>query len=266
MTVCCLKKGSRPLASTCLWMVGLFSFLTIRTVAHAGEPAWKALLASGQLVDVRKYDPSIVVELRYATPRNCAGAVIYPKDFPCLIRPDTAVRLHMVQGLLHNWGYRLKIWDAYRPPEAQRILYQRWAGKGFVADPDQGPGSLHTWGLAVDATLVDLVGRDVAMPSDFDEFTPQAAAIYQGANKTVAFHLHLLQGAMGAAGFRGLRNEWWHFAVKDWATMKPLQTPGGPAPAPTKPSDAPDLVTAPDQTGSRRPAGVSGSPAARLPR
>ena len=204
-----------------------------------GEESWHTLMSSGQLVEIRKYDPSIVVELRYATTHNCVAASIYPPNFPCLTRPDTAVRLHLVETLLHHWGYRLKIWDAYRPQEAQNILYKRWAGKGFVANPDEGPGSLHTWGLAVDATMVDLLGRDVAMPSGFDVFTPDASAIYTGINKEAAFHLHLLQGAMGAAGFMGIRNEWWHFAVKDWGTHHPL-IPSGGWPTTPKPTDAPD--------------------------
>ena len=196
-------------------LIGCVALLVGQVASAFGEEPWRTLSANGQLVDVRKYDSSIVIEERYATPRNCVGAAIYPPDFPCLTRPDTAVRLRMAETLLHQWGYRLKIWDAYRPQEVQNILYKRWAGKGFVANPDEGSGSLHSWGLAVDATMVDLLGRDVTMPSGFDVFTPDASAIYTGANKEAAFHLHLLQGAMGAAGFMGIRNEWWHFAVKD---------------------------------------------------
>lgn len=207
---------------------------------------WRSLVASGQLVDIQKYDRSIRVETRYATPRNCMGEAIYPADFPCLTRPETAVRLHMVQMMLHNWGYRLKIWDGYRPQSAQNLLWKRWARHGFVANPDEGPGSLHTWGLAVDATMVDLIGRDVSMPSDFDVFTPDASAAYQGHDEKASFHLHLLQAAMGAAGFEGLSTEWWHFVVKDWATRKPLAIPGSEKGKPTpKPSDAPDFMTAP---------------------
>ena len=231
----------RHVLSRCF--LGLFGILlTSNEVGASGTQPWEDLLAKGELVDVRKYDPSIVVEMRYATVHNCVSSVIYPANFPCLTRPDTAVRLHMAETLLHNWGYRLKIWDAYRPQEAQNILYKRWAGRGFVANPDEGAGSLHTWGLAVDATMVDLLGHDVAMPSGFDVFTPDASAIYTGTNKNAVFHLHLLQGAMGAAGFMGIRNEWWHFAVKDWGTHHPL-TPSGTWPDAPKPTDAPDLDT-----------------------
>jgi len=170
-------------------------------------------------------DPTIVIEMRYATPRNCVGAAIYPPDFPCLARPEMAVRLHLVENMLRPWGYRLKIWDAYRPLTAHQKLWQKWAKRGFVANPTEGPGSLHSWGLAVDLTMVDLLGRDVSMPSDFDVFTPDASAVYHGSDKKAEFHLHLLQSAMGEAGFYGLTTEWWHFAVRDWAKSRPLAIP-----------------------------------------
>ena len=255
------QKAIRSLCFSVVTSV-LCWLLLAPVVAVGGEESWRALVASGELVDVRKYDPSIVVEMRYATVRNCVGATVYPPDFPCLTRPDTAVRLHMVEQLLHNWGYRLKIWDAYRPQEAQNVLYKRWAGLGFVANPDEGPGSLHTWGLAVDVTMVDLIGREVSMPSGFDVFTPEASAIYAGTDKDAAFHLHLLQGAMGEAGFMGLRNEWWHFAVKDWAKQAPLTAPGGQQVSTPKPADVPNLVTAPEGRG-KPPAAASPRPVAK---
>lgn len=224
----CVGVCFRVLVALLLWTAG--------ARAAADPEDWRALVAGGQLVEIRKYDRSIVSENRYATVHNCMGAPVYPADFPCLTRPETAVRLHLVQQMLDTWGYRLKIWDAYRPQSVQNLLWKRWAKHGFVANPDEGPGSLHTWGLAVDATMVDLLGREVSMPSDFDVFTADASATYQGHDKKAAFHLHLLQSAMGAAGFEGLSSEWWHFVVKDWATRKPL-TNGTP-----KPADAPNFV------------------------
>ena len=243
------------------WQAAVFCWGALAALAWAATPAratddreaWRVLVARGQLVDIKKYDPGIVIQERYATPRNCLGEAVYPADFPCLTRPETALRLHLVQQMLHRWGYRLKIWDAYRPQSVQTLLWRRWARQGFVANPDEGPGSLHTWGLAVDATMVDLIGREVSMPSDFDVFTADASATYLGHDEKAAFHLHLLQGAMGAAGFEGLSSEWWHFVVKEWAKRQPLEMPDGEkAKGVPKPSDAPDLVTKPD-AGVRKP-------------
>ena len=205
-----------------------------------GDPDWHELVATGQLVEIRRMDPSIVVEMRYATPRNGVGAAIYPPDFPCLAKPETAVCLHMAEQKVQQWGYRLKVWDAYRPLTAHQKLWAKVAKHGYVADPTEGPGSLHSWGLAVDVTLVDLAGNEVSMPSDFDVFTPDAAAVYHGTDPKTLFHLHLLQAAMGASGFFGLTTEWWHFAVRDWQRAKPLALPPpGAPPSPGSPSPAP---------------------------
>ncbi len=208
--------------------------------AFASDPDWHELVATGQLVEIRRIDPTILVEMRYATTHNCVGAALYPPDFPCLARPETAVRLHLVQTLLHDWGYRLKIWDAYRPKTAHQKLWEKYSMHGFVADPAKGPGSLHSWGLAVDLTMVDLLGHEVKMPSDFDVFTPNASAIYKGSDAQAAEHLRLLQSAMGVAGFFGLTTEWWHFAVRDWNKSKPLAIPAGKAaPLPLEEGTAP---------------------------
>ena len=206
----------------------------------AAEPAddsanWRALLAAGELVEVTKVDPTILVDLRYATTRNGVGKPIYPADLPCLTRPETALRLHLAQVALRARGYGLKVWDAYRPPAAQQALWRRWNRRGFVADPNDGRGSLHTWGLAVDVTVVDDQGNEVAMPSDFDVFTSAASAIYRGSDRRVALHIALLHAAMKEAGFLGLSTEWWHFAARDWQHYKRLSlaayppAKGGPA-------------------------------------
>ena len=206
---------------------------------RAAEPGddsanWRALLAAGELVEVAKVDPTILVDLRYATAHNCVGKAIYPADLPCLTRPETALRLHLAQVFLRGRGYGLKVWDAYRPPAAQQALWRRWSRRGFVADPNDGRGSLHTWGLAVDVTVVDDKGKEVAMPSDFDVFSSEASAIYRGSDRRVALHIALLHAAMKEGGFLGLSTEWWHFAARDWQHYKRLSltsfapTSGGP--------------------------------------
>lgn len=173
--------------------------------------------AQPDLVDVRTTDASIVVELRYASDRNLARRALYPAEMPALVRPEVAVKLRIAQQDLRRHGYGLKIWDAYRPRAAQEQLWQLYPDKNYVADASQGFGSMHTWGLAVDATLVESSGAEVAMPTDFDEFTPAAMLIYAGKNKQVRSHLWTLQRAMGKAGFLGMRTEWWHFVAKEWS-------------------------------------------------
>ncbi len=175
-----------------------------------------AAAASDELVDVRSVDPTILVELRYATERNITGRAIYPPGTRPLVRRAVAHRLAIAQEFLRARGYGLKIWDAYRPPSAQRALWQLTRNRSYVADPSGELGSLHTWGVAVDATLVDSTGREMQMPTGFDEFTPAAMLRYRGDDKLVRWNLKVLQSAMHRGGFYGMRTEWWHFIAYGW--------------------------------------------------
>jgi len=169
-----------------------------------------------ELVDIKSIVPSIVVELRYAGTHNAVHRALYPPSMPALIRPSVAKQLLAAQNLLRRYGYGLKIWDAYRPKSVQRQLWQFAHDDLYVANPDDGVGSMHTWGVAVDATLVDAWGRPVSMPTDFDDFTSAAVLRYHGTDPIIRSHLKLLQRAMGRNGFYGLRTEWWHFTTQNW--------------------------------------------------
>jgi D-alanyl-D-alanine dipeptidase len=187
--------------------------LTIAIPAHGGDPGSRA---SEPLVEISAVDPTIVIDLRYATARNVFGHPIYPPGARAVIRQSVADRLKYVQLYLRARGYGLKIWDAFRPFNAQGALWAYSKSARFVADPENGH-ALHTWGAAVDATLVDARGHDVPMPSDFDCFSSIASFNYQGADQTIRKDLDLLYRAMATAGFKGMRSEWWHFVSPDWA-------------------------------------------------
>jgi D-alanyl-D-alanine dipeptidase len=169
-----------------------------------------------EFVDIRTFDKTILVDLRYAGPNNVARRPLYPPGTVALVRAGVAHRLAIAQEYLRKKGYGLKIWDAYRPQTAQEKLWQETHNRSYVADPKEGRGSMHIRGAAVDATLVDAEGREVPMPTDFDSFTPAALLEYKGNNPTVRANLKLLQKAMAHGGFYGLRTEWWHFCAPDW--------------------------------------------------
>ena len=173
------------------------------------------------LVDIRSIDPSIVVELRYAGRDNIAGRPLYPRGTRALIRPEVGQRLTIAQRFLERYRYKLKIWDAYRPPSVQAELWRASHSNDFVADPQAGAGSMHSWGIAVDATLTDNWHHFVRMPTDFDDFTPAAMWVYAGPDRVIRSNLRLLQMAMREAGFLGYRSEWWHFIVNDWQRYLP---------------------------------------------
>src|SRR6266480_1264823 len=115
-------------------------------------------------------NPKIVVELRYAGNNNLVKHPLYPQGTRALARPEVAAALTKAQTTLRHYQYGLKIWDAYRPAAVQTKLWQASRNSDYVANPEVGVGSLHSWGIAVDATLVDSWNRPVSMPSDFDDF------------------------------------------------------------------------------------------------
>jgi len=183
--------------------------------ALAGLPGAPGSRASEPLVEISSVDPTILIDLRYATSRNVLGHPIYPPGARAVVRQSVADRLKYAQAYLRARGHGLKIWDAFRPLDAQGALWALARSARFVADPENGH-ALHTWGAAVDATLVDAHGHDVPMPSDLDTFSPSAALHYQGNDPAIRADLALLLDAMGAAGFKGMRSEWWHFVAPDW--------------------------------------------------
>jgi D-alanyl-D-alanine dipeptidase len=197
--------------------VPLFAAMAVALLslnANAGSP----------LVDIRSVDPTIVIELRYAERNNLVGHPLYPSGTCALARPEVASGLAAAQAFLRRYQFGLKIWDAYRPVAVQEKLWQASHNSDYVANPEVGVGSLHSWGVAVDATLVDTWDRPVRMPSDFDDFTPAAMWRYAGPHPDVRAHVHLLQMAMRNAGFWGLRTEWWHFTIADWQKYLPNHT------------------------------------------
>jgi len=199
------------------------SFAARFFIAAAAIAIWKSAMAQTTipLVDIRAVNPTIVVELRYAGVNNFSRHALYPPGTPALVRPEVAPRLAAAQAFLQRYQYQLKIWDAYRPRSVQLRLWQLARNTDYVADPRGGAGSLHSWGVAVDATLVDMANNPVIMPTDFDDFSPAAVWHYQGIDPGIRAHLHLLQSIMAGAGFCGARTEWWHFVVADWQKYLP---------------------------------------------
>jgi D-alanyl-D-alanine dipeptidase len=193
-----------------------FGALVVASLLPLPASARKAPANESDFVDVQSVDRTITIDLRYAGSNNVTRRPIYPPGTSALLRASVAQRLAVAQKYLKAKGYGLKIWDAYRPAATQQQLWQATHNRSFVADPSGGVGSMHTRGAAVDATLIDSSGSEVAMPTDFDNFTPAALITYQGGNPVVRSNLKLLQKAMAHAGFYGLRTEWWHFCAPDW--------------------------------------------------
>ena len=180
--------------------------------------------AKSDFVRLRDYIPDIVIELRYATGNNFTGAVVY--DFTDVyLRYSTVLKLMDVQAELRQQGYLLKIWDGFRPIEAQRMLWQAKPDPNYVSNPDTGTNS-HSRGNTVDVTLVNADGRELEMPSDFDEFNTFADRDYSDCTVTAAENAELLQSIMEKHGFVGLQSEWWHFTENQDYPIEKVLDPG----------------------------------------
>lgn len=166
-----------------------------------------------ELVFVRDVAPDIGVELKYATTDNFTGRVIYGFTEPRL-RYGTALKLREAQRRLSALGFKLKVWDAFRPVSAQFKLWEAVPDPTFVADPTTGFSS-HSRGSAVDVTLTDLDGRGVPMPTEFDDFSPSASRALPNASPEAAANSRLMERIMLEVGFRPYSAEWWHFTDTD---------------------------------------------------
>ena len=176
--------------------------------ATAPEPA-------DRLVEVSRLAPGIQVELRYATANNFTRHVIYPASARCYLRAQVAARLAAVQRVLKSRGLGLKVYDCYRPRSAQKTLWEIVPDERYVASPVTG--SRHNRGAAVDLTLVDRDGRELPMPTPYDDFTEKAHRDYQDLPADTLRNRKTLQDAMVEGGFTPLPTEWWHFDDPDSA-------------------------------------------------
>ena len=201
----------KSIATLPLLLVGALLLVQCQTPSGPGRS--EAIIAAANrhgLVDVRAVIPDVVIDLRYATAGNVAHRPLYPADMPCLIERRTGQQLAQVARELARHGYRIKIWDAYRPPQSHLALWKAVPNGNYVSAPSETL-SMHCAGAAVDMTVVDSRGRELKMPTGFDTFSPQAAAAYIGSDPEVAKNIALLQGAMQRAGFSTMKTEWWHF-------------------------------------------------------
>ena len=189
-----------------------------------------AMLISSEnpLVDVRTSVPDAVLDIRYATADNFLKKAIYP--FPAAyLRENTAQRLSRAADALRSKGFRLKIYDAYRPLSAQKKMWEILPDARYVADPKRG--SYHNRGGAVDLTLARMDGTSVDMPSDYDDFSPKARHGDPGSSREAKKNLKILRDAMEGAGFKALKEEWWHYHDPDARSYPVLDVGFEPKPS-----------------------------------
>ena len=175
-----------------------------------------------QMVDVQKLEPTIVVDLKYASKDNVFGEKFYSKNIAYL-RPKVAERLVKVHRHLKRSGFGLKIWDAYRPFRVQKMMWRLKPDARYVANPTTG--SVFNRGAAVAVTLVDSEGKEQEMPTGFDNFTEQAHHSYQGCSWTAIHNRNTLKRAMEKFGLLSVESEWWHYNDIDAGSYEILDIP-----------------------------------------
>lgn len=167
-----------------------------------------------RLVDLKKFIPSIKLDIKYATNDNFMGEPVY-KQKRAFARYPAAVALKKIQAELKKKNLGLKIFDGYRPYSVTCRFFEKTRDSVFCAVPWRG--SRHNRGCAVDLTLVNLkTGKELKMPTPFDDFTPKAHAEYKDLPEDVIKNRELLKDVMSRHGFKVLADEWWHYDFAEW--------------------------------------------------
>ncbi len=215
-----VKKSSQPTARRlAAFIASLWCLPAIAQPTETGE------LRAPDLVELPRLDASIHLDIRYATTKNFTGHKLYAEARAFLQRPaaESLLRAHRA---LKAQGYGLLVFDGYRPWAVTKAFWDATPPDKhkFVADPQKG--SRHNRGCAVDVGLYDLrTGKEVAMPSAFDEMSDRAAADYQGGTTEQRRTRAFLRQALEKEGFKVNPDEWWHFDYQDWPLYRVLDVP-----------------------------------------
>lgn len=189
--------------------------VAIPPVLHA-QPVEDGTFRKPDLVELVRLDSTVRLDIRYATTDNFMGRPMYAEARAFLQRPaaEALVRAHRK---LAAQGYGLLVFDAYRPWSVTKAFWDATPPekRPYVANPKKG--SRHNRGCAVDLSLYSRgTGKEVPMPSAYDDFSDRAAADYPGGTPEQRRARGILRKAMEAEGFRVNSEEWWHFDYKDW--------------------------------------------------
>ncbi|GIU73875.1 MAG: hypothetical protein KatS3mg004_0962 [Bryobacteraceae bacterium] len=205
--------------------LGVMVLLVALLLAAVQPPVDPGATAVPDLVEIVRLDPTIRLDIRYATSRNFLGRPVYGEARAFLQRP-AAEALARAHRRVKTKGYGIVVFDAYRPWSVTKLFWDATPDdrKQYVADPAKG--SRHNRGCAVDVSLYELrTGRPVRMPSEYDEMTERAWPSYRGGPRRARRLRDLLRRAMEAEGFTVYEYEWWHFDYRDWQRYPVLDLP-----------------------------------------
>ena len=162
-------------------------------------------------VRLKDLSSDFVYELKYATPDNFLKQAVYDCG-ECYLRKSTAEALVKANKAFIQLGYRIKLFDCYRPLSVQKKMWKILPGTHYVANPAKG--SKHNRGAAVDLTLVDAQGKELNMGTPFDFFGKEAHHTYTEHSKEVLENRKLLKETLDKYNFKSIYSEWWHYEYR----------------------------------------------------
>jgi len=206
-----------------IWIIVFFSCQNSKTVVYQNKVARlvnpgdtivaakkRAVLTVNDttFVNIRDYSDNFIFDMKYATEDNFLKAKVYDCA-ECYLRLKTVKALIKADSVFNKRGYRIKLFDCYRPLTIQKRMWAIVNNPSYVADPAKG--SIHNRGGAVDITLVDSNGNELDMGTPFDFFGIKAGHNYRALPNEVIANRLLLKKGMVQNGFQPLESEWWHY-------------------------------------------------------
>lgn len=159
-------------------------------------------------VNIKDYTKEVVFDMKYATNDNFLKTKVYDCD-ECYLRLKTVKALVNASKYFAKKGYKIKLYDCYRPLDVQKKMWAIVSNPNYVANPAKG--SIHNRGGAVDITLVDENGNELDMGTAFDHFGPESAHAYEQLDRKIHKNRKLLKKIMLRNGFEAFDSEWWHY-------------------------------------------------------
>jgi D-alanyl-D-alanine dipeptidase len=179
------------------------------------------------LIEINEQNFDVFLEIRYASKLNVCNIEMYKKPI-CFLHKDLIPNFKQAIKLAKKLGYKIKIWDAFRPIEVQKFMFDKFPTsenqEGFISNPENG-AIPHCRGVALDITLCDLKGNEIEMGTDFDEFSELAFNNCNKISKEAQKNRIILLGIMTSSGFDFFSKEWWHFQAFNPRNFGIIQSP-----------------------------------------
>nr|WP_309758140.1 M15 family metallopeptidase [Flavobacterium sp.] len=182
-----------------------------QTIVSDAKENNSSIINDTTFVNLKDYSLDFVYDMKYATTDNFLKAKVYDCE-ACFLRLKTVTALVEVNKKFMKKGFKIKIFDCYRPLDIQKKMWKIVSNPEYVANPAKG--SVHNRGGAVDITLVDATGKELNMGTSFDFFGIEASHNYPNVSMEVKKNRILIRTLMISNGFNSFDSEWWHYNLK----------------------------------------------------